>query len=400
MSAELNSTPLPTTSKPTEAPTRGLREARIKPQKPSPDFPLYAHAAGYWAKCIKNRVHYFGPWEDPQGALRKYEDEKADLHAGRLTRDEARAVTVKGMANAFLAAKERKKDAGELTARTWDGYREIMQEMLKGLGSRRLVLDLDAKDFARLRTMLAKRYGPTRMVTFVGVIRSAFNFAFESGMIDRPIRFGPEFVKPSAKTLRLHRAKRGTMMFERKEILAMLEKAKPQIKAMILLAVNCGFGNADVGRLPLSALDLDRGWVNYPRPKTGIDRRCPLWPETVQALREVLDNRPEPYNAADKDIVFVTKYRKAWFKGTTSNPLSHEMQKLLLPLGINGGRNFYALRHTFETIGGESRDQIAVNHIMGHVAHASDMSAVYRERISDERLQAVTDHVRSWLFGQ
>jgi hypothetical protein len=34
---------------------------------------------------------------------------------------------------------------------------------------------------------------------------------------------------------------------------------------------------------------------------------------------------------------------------------------------------------------------------MGHeVAH---MSSVYRETISDERLKAVTDHVRAWLFS-
>jgi hypothetical protein len=34
---------------------------------------------------------------------------------------------------------------------------------------------------------------------------------------------------------------------------------------------------------------------------------------------------------------------------------------------------------------------------MGHeVPH---MSSVYRETISDERLRAVTDHVRAWLFS-
>ncbi len=27
------------------------------------------------------------------------------------------------------------------------------------------------------------------------------------------------------------------------------------------------------------------------------------------------------------------------------------------------------------------------------------MSSVYRERISDERRKAVSDHVRQWLFG-
>jgi len=67
-------------------------------------------------------------------------------------------------------------------------------------------------------------------------------------------------------------------------------------------------------------------------------------------------------------------------------------------LGISKGRNFYALRHTFETIGGDSRDQIAVDAIMGHAR--DDMASGYREWISDERLIAVTNHVRGWLFGK
>ncbi|MEZ6145059.1 MAG: hypothetical protein R3B91_06425 [Planctomycetaceae bacterium] len=50
------------------------------------------------------------------------------------------------------------------------------------------------------------------------------------------------------------------------------------------------------------------------------------------------------------------------------------------------GLNFYALRHTFETIGGESRDRVAVDAIMGHVDPS--MGALYREQISDDRLQA------------
>ena len=35
---------------------------------------------------------------------------------------------------------------------------------------------------------------------------------------------------------------------------------------------------------------------------------------------------------------------------------------------------------------------------MGHAEAGNDMSAVYREGVDDDRLKAVTDHVRQWLF--
>jgi integrase len=122
-----------------------------------------------------------------------------------------------------------------------------------------------------------------------------------------------------------------------------------------------------------------------------------LWPETVAAIREVLASRPEPKDDEDADLVFITKLRSSWHKATDDNPISKEMRKLLDALGISGKRNFYALRHTFETIGGEAKDQVAVDHIMGHAR--DDMASVYRERISDERLKAISDHVHGWLFN-
>lgn len=72
--------------------------------------------------------------------------------------------------------------------------------------------------------------------------------------------------------------------------------------------------------------------------------------------------------------------------------------KLLTTLGLKRPRlNFYALRHTFRTVADEARDQPAANAIMGHAGES--MAAVYRERISDERLRAVSDYVHEWLFG-
>jgi integrase len=372
--------------------------ALAKPSKPYPDFPLFPHATKRWAKKIRGKLHYFGPWDDPDGALKKYLEQKDALHAGRTLQPDPAALTVKDACNAFLNAKQALVDNGELSPRTWDGYKGACIFLVKQLGKARLLGDLGPDDFAMLRNRLAKRYGPHGLGTAIQCIRCVCKYAFDAGLLERPLRYGPGFKRPSKKTLRLHRAKQGPKLFSPEEIRKLLNAASTQIRAMILLGINCGFGNTDCGNLPLSALDLEHGWVNYPRPKTGIDRRCPLWPETISAIKEVLANRPKPKQAEHAGLLFITRYRLPWSKDKSSGPVSQEMRKLLNRLGINGHRNFYTLRHTFRTVGDETKDSVACDAIMGH--ETPHMSSVYRERIGDDRLKAVADHVRKWLFAE
>jgi integrase len=394
---------------------------KAKPAKPYPEFPLFPHAVGLWAKKIRGRLHYFGPWADPDAALNKYLEQRDDLHAGRKPRSAgSSALTLRDLCNRFLTHKRHRANAGEITERTFGDYHATCELLLQAFGRDRVVSDLRPDDFEELRAKLAAQWGPVTLGNAIQRVRSVFRYADTEDLVERPVRFGAGFARPSKKTIRLERARKGPRMFEADEIRALVQgalvvgqdgpelvRAGPALKAMILLGVNCGFGNADCGTLPLAALDLARGWANYHRPKTGITRRCPLWPETVEALQAALAERPEPKDSADKDLVFITKYGRSWAKvaGTIrendrptppDNPVSKETRKLLKALGINGHRNFYALRHTFETIGGEAKDQVTVDAIMGHVRE--DMATVYRERISDERLRAVTDHVRAWLF--
>src|SRR5262249_61068599 len=108
-------------------------------------------------------------------------------------------------------------------------------------------------------------------------------------------------------------AKQAPKLFRPEEVGKLLAAASVQVRAMILLGINCGFGNSDCGNLPLSAVNLDAGWIDYPRPKTGIPRRCALWPETVQALRDALAHRPEPKKAEHAGLAFLTRHGRSSF---------------------------------------------------------------------------------------
>jgi integrase len=369
-----------------------------KPSKPYPDFPLYAHAAGVWAKKIRGKLHYFGPWSDPDAALDNYLKQKDALHAGRKPRAEAGGSTIKELCNQFLIDKQALVDSSELTQRSWDDYKAACDLIVIHFGKGRLIEDIDPDDFASLRKKMAKKWGPVTLRNVIQRIRVVFKFAVDNGLTDRVIRYGQGFKRPSQKTLRLHRAGQGPKLFTAKEVRRLIEAAGVQVRAMILLAINGGMGNADCGHLPLSALDLENGIIDFPRPKTGIPRRCPLWPETVAAIRDAMAKRPTPKSQEHAGLVFITKYGLPWAKDATDQTLAKEFGKLLKALGINGrkGLGFYTIRHTFRTVADESKDQPAVDFIMGHeVPH---MSAVYRETISDPRLRAVADHVRRWLF--
>ena len=70
-----------------------------KPQEPYPGFPLFPHAAGVWAKKIRGRLHYFGPWSDAEGALQKYLDQRDDLEAGRTPGVGGEGLTVRELLN-------------------------------------------------------------------------------------------------------------------------------------------------------------------------------------------------------------------------------------------------------------------------------------------------------------
>lgn len=371
-----------------------------KPAKPYDGFPLFAHANGRWAKKIRGKLHYFGKWaDDPKGKAAEalYDSQRDDLHAGRTPRAARGGLTVKQLCDRFCTVKEDQAIAGDIRRRSFLDYRRTCLEIAAAFGRNRLVDDLAADDFEAFRAALAKRLNPNTLGNEVQRVRVVFKYAYDAGLIDHPMRFGPTFKRPAKRILRAHRQRKGPRMFEARQIRRLLKAAPQPLRAMILLGINCGFGNNDCGTLPLAAIDLKGGWINYPRPKTAVERRCPLWPETVAALEEAIARRPKGETEETKRLAFVTRQGLPWAKEIADSPVTKEFRKLLNKLKLHRpGLGFYALRHTFETIAGGCRDQVAVDLVMGHADQS--MGAVYRERVEDARLVDAVNHARKWLF--
>jgi integrase len=395
---------------------RSSRKAADRPIKPYPDFPLTPHASGAWQKKIRGKIHYFGRWarrvngklERIEGdgwkdALEEYKAVADDLHAGRTPRVKCDGLTVAALCNAFLTAKHRKLASGGLGSQMFQEYRATTDLLVAAFGKTRPVDDLAADDFEALRARMAERCGPVRLGNEITRVRSVFKYGFDNGLIEKPVRYGGEFRKPDRAVLRRRRAQNGEKMLEAGQLRTLIAAAGVPLKAMILLGVNVGFGNHDCATLPLSTLDLAGGWLNFPRPKTGIPRRCPLWPETVAAIREALAGRPKPCREEAAGLVFLTSRASPWIHTTPAggrvDNVAIQFGLLLKRLGQHRDRlGFCTLRHVFRTIADSARDPVAIDLIMGR--SDPSMGGHCRERVEDSRIQAVAEHVRRWLFGE
>lgn len=400
-----------------------------KPKRPYDGFPLFPHASGRWARKLGTRIHYFGRWATTVGgklvvsadtdataaqAMRRFEHEWPYLKEGKTpppmpAEGEAAPTWFKmiDLCDGFLQDKLSKVESGELSLHSFAAYRTATDALMDHFGRNRRVDDLKPVDFEKFRAALAKGVNVVTLKSKINRIRVVLAWASDTRRIDHPVDFGSAFDRPSTKSIRQARYEAGERMLEAAEIRALLSKADPTMKAAILLGVNGGLGNTDIARLPRKAVDLESGWLTFPRPKTAIVRRIPLWVETVAAMRVALSLRPAAKDKADDDACFLTSRGTRFVrvqetrtgKHATINALARRFEALMEAAGIEGrkGVGFYTLRHVTETIGGNCRDQVAVDAIMGHADQS--MGANYRQRIDDDRLLSVVNTVRSWLYA-
>lgn len=352
---------------------------------------------GYWYKTIRGRRKYYESLaNDPTGqkSLEQWLATKDDPFA-EVRKVQTGGITLLEVCNAFCTHKSDRVDSGELSKRMFDEYFATCELVLAVVDKQSVAENINLEDFSNIRRVLAKRYGVNGLTKRITQVRSLFKYGYESGLLERPMKYGLEFDKPTAKAMRKNRLAKGAQDYTADEIRRMVANASRITKAMVLLGLNGALGNSDIADLPLSAIDLESNWLDYPRAKTATSRRIPLWPETSAALKAVIDARPE----TKSDRLFIS-VRGNDFTDTarTGQRVTGYFRQVLKKIGIEDGRGFYGLRRTFQTQAEESGDLVAVQAIMGHIPSERDMSARYRQRISDARLQAAVEVVRQWLL--
>lgn len=380
--------------------------------------------SGQWCKKIRGKTRYFGKLEDPKAALDDYERRGPALRAG-LDPDRGPsndAVTIGELVQYFDEAQRAREATGTISPRTLRNYLDTSVRVAGFFGPKRRVSSLRPNDFEQL--LAAVPFGPTRRGNFVVWVRSIFTWAHETAeILDATPRYGKAFRGAPMKERRQLKDRAGKNMLTPEQLQALLAAAKEgsALRAMIYLGLNGGMGNTDCAELPLRELKLEYdetggaigGMIDFPRPKTGVKRIVPLWPETAAAIDAYLKKRPEPYDERHRHLVFITRQREPFVHGNT-DALGAAFRDLLVeckvipkrrPCADKGGHRrapvvmplgFYTLRRTFRTIADDVGDQHAAHLIMGH--SLPGMSGVYVQRITPERLRKVTDHVRSWAL--
>ena len=258
-----------------------------KPRKPWLGFPLTAHGGGQWAKKINGKRHYFGVWADPDAAYAKFKQQFPYLVHGITPPDDDE--TIGKLLNLYDDKKSKALLHKKIGQRTYDEYMAVAKVIGRELGETRVARSVRQLDLERVGDALAigrngQPISPVthkRLLTFARMIFRWANRTFDNVNF----KYEDALKSPEKKLIREQRAKAGSRMFEATDLRKLIKAADPTMKAVILMGLNCGFGPTDV--IELTTDRIKNGFVDYPRPKTAVNRRCPLWQQTLKAIEAI-----------------------------------------------------------------------------------------------------------------
>ena len=366
-----------------------------KPAKPYPAFPLTPHARG-WVKKYHGKVHWVaGPDCSPDEALRRWHRIAASIDFGS---DRAFVpesdVTVGRLVNLYLTERQKDLQAGRITQRHLNDVVKTLKRFAVLCGNGQPVASLTPDHFATIaRQITANKPSPHNVRRFGGAVGAMFRMAADEMWIPRPVAFGTRWRKLMRPPIQ--RVDRSISRDDCLKLLAAIgqcdnaRESQRRLRATVLLALNGGYGPAEQAQLKTASVNLDTGFIEQRRGKTGVPHIVWLWPETVAAMREVIDPA--------RQYVFVTRYGNPLVYTTDKcrqSPVAQQFARLAKSAGVRA--SLYSLRHTHRSVSGGAGDEAAADVLMGH--SLPGMRAVYQS-VSHERVRSVSEFVRGWLFN-
>jgi integrase len=366
-----------------------MTKSNSKRKTRSDKFPLTLHKTGQFCKKIRGKLYYFGV--DKQQALQRYLQQATYLHAGKAPnlKSAADKLSIKTLCNLYLDHQESRATIGEIKLRHISDQISLLKSFVRFVDPNRLVADITTLDLQNYRAKLIKTgKAPTTINNRIAAVKAMYNWAMDNEVVGSI---------PNLKAIKkITPPNQERPTFAAVEVHRLLQHSSPQMKAMIWLGLNCGFGCTDCAELRWKNLDFENNRVSFPRGKTGISRNLPLWHETVQALKAI---------PKFGDLVFYTWRGNPWVRAVKgigrdgnerykkTNTVSKEFSKLIRKAGIKTekGVGFYTLRRTAATLAANSGDPFAVQKLLGHTD--VKMASTYVQNIS-EQTDRVINHSR------
>jgi len=330
----------------------------------SDKFPLTRHPTGQYCKKIHGKMYYFG--SDKKEALQRYLDHAAYLHGSNnnFQKPVNDSMALKQLCDMFTKYQFSKLKANAITARHFNDQVASLNKLMAFLGHGRRIKDISTLDLQNYKRKLQKQYGAGhRQNLHISNLKTLFHWATKNDILQQIPNI--DAVNRS-KIINKQRT-----IFTHDEINKLIAVADVQMKAMIYLGLNCGFGCTDCSELQWKNLDLANGRVVFPRGKTGVQRNLPLWPETIDVLRAV-PKRGKLVFYTSKGNPFVRNVFKTDTNGREKycplNSITTKFSRLIKRAGLNvpKGTSFYTLRRTAATIAARSGDPFAVQRLLGH----------------------------------
>ena len=186
----------------------------------------------------------------------------------------------------FLDSKDAQVEAGVLLPNTFNQYRIAAKRLCDNMGAARLIDSLGPSDFTLRRGQIDSDATPTTVKNQINLTRMVIKWAYDNELLDRPVRFGSNFSRPSAKRIRISRRSR-PKVFSLSEIRKLFKHGDERMQAWILLGMKCGFGNSDLSRLTIMA-DKEAIDAEVKRIRKQLQQKAPEFVITYKKERVAL----------------------------------------------------------------------------------------------------------------